>query len=243
MIEINLIPDVKQEFLRAQRMRNSVVSIAIIACLGAAGLVVLLSTIVGGQLIKSALDDRTIASENETLQSVEDLNNTVTLQNQLSKLSSMHEEKQVNSRLFDILTAVNPPAPNNVRISSVQLDPEMKTLMIDGSAVNGYAAVEVFKKTILNTSLQYTEEGEVIKVPLTEMVNISETNYAEDADGRKVLRFILSFTYPDELFSRSIENAKIVSPTTEINVTDSFIRVPDSLFSARPADLNEGEEE
>lgn len=241
MIEINLIPDVKQEFLSAQRMRNTVISVSIIVCLALAGVVVLLSMIVGGQIVKNALDDRTIKAENEKLQSVEDLNNTVTIQNQLSKIGGMHEEKKINSRVFDILTVVNPSAPNDVRISNLQLDPTEQTLLIEGSAINGYTAVEVFKKTLLNTYLEYTDQGEVVKEPLTQAVNVSETSYAEDSDGRKVLRFVLSFNYPDQLFARSIENAKIVSSNSEINVTDSFIRVPESLFSERPADLNENE--
>lgn len=243
MIEINLVPDVKQEFLRAQRTKNSIISIAILVGIGAIGVIVLLFSIVGGQMVKSALDDRTIASENDTLQDVEDLNNTVTIQNQLAQLAGMHDEKKINSRVFDVLSAINPPAPNDVRVSNLQLDPELKVLTIEGSAVNGYAAVEVLKKTILNTNLEYADEGEAVKEPLAAQVEVSETSYGEDAEGRKVLRFILSFEYPEQLLSRTIENARIVSPTTEINVTDSFIRVPESLFSQRPADLSEGEEE
>lgn len=42
MIEINLIPDVKQELLKAQRTRSMVVSIAIISSIAAASVVVLL---------------------------------------------------------------------------------------------------------------------------------------------------------------------------------------------------------
>ena len=110
MIEINLVPDVKQEFLRAQRTRNTVISIAIVVGIAAVAAIVLISVIVGGQLALSALNDRTIASENRKLQSVEDLNETVTLQNQLKQLATMHDQNTINSRIFDILTAVNPPA-------------------------------------------------------------------------------------------------------------------------------------
>ena len=37
MIEVNLIPDVKREYLRAQRMRNMVVSVSIMVMSGAGG--------------------------------------------------------------------------------------------------------------------------------------------------------------------------------------------------------------
>lgn len=101
MIEINLVPDVKQEFLRAQRTRNTVISIAIIVGIAAVAAIVLISVIVGGQLALSALNDRTIATENRKLQSVEDLNETVTLQNQLKQLATMHGQNTINCRAFD----------------------------------------------------------------------------------------------------------------------------------------------
>ena len=142
MIEINLVPDVKQEFLRAQRTRNLVISIATLVGIGVVGIVVVLAVIVGGQAALGAINDNTIKSQNEKLQQVKDLDNTVTLQNQLTVLQSMHEQKQINSRVFDMLSTINPPAPNDVTISNLVLDPAAKVLSIEGSAVNGYAAAQ-----------------------------------------------------------------------------------------------------
>lgn len=51
MIEINLIPDVKQEFLRAQRMRNAAVSFSIMIGIIAAGIVGFLALLLGAQLV------------------------------------------------------------------------------------------------------------------------------------------------------------------------------------------------
>ena len=45
MIQINLVPDVKQEMLRAQRMRNITISISILAGLMAGGAVVAMGLI------------------------------------------------------------------------------------------------------------------------------------------------------------------------------------------------------
>ncbi len=241
MIEINLVPDVKQEFLKAQRLRNTVISIAIMVGIASIAMVILLTVAVLGQKGFEWRANQNIESENAKLQAVEDLDNTVTIQNQLKVLAGMHDEKRINSRIFDLITIVNPPAPNDVTISNLVLDPELRVLTIQGSAVNGYASVEVFKKTILNTDLEYVDGGELVKEPLSKTVNVSETSYGEDAEGRKVLRFELSFEYPEQLLSRTVENARIVSPTNAINVTDSFIRVPESLFAERPNDFEEGD--
>ena len=42
MIEINLVPDVKQELIRAQRVRTGVISMSILVGLAALGIVALL---------------------------------------------------------------------------------------------------------------------------------------------------------------------------------------------------------
>ena len=58
MIQINLIPDIKQEFLNAQRTRNIVVSSAIIAGVAAVIVVVIALVTLGGQhLLDKAADD------------------------------------------------------------------------------------------------------------------------------------------------------------------------------------------
>lgn len=239
MIEINLIPDVKQELIRAQRVRASVISIAILSGFVAAGVVVLLAIwVFGVQTARSVILDNTIQSESEALASVEDVNNTLTIQNQLSKLSQMHDDKTITSRIFDILTTINPTAPNNVSITNLSLDLASSTITIEAQAANGYPALEVFKKTISATTFRFTQDGEQTSVPLASDMSDSERSYGEDASGARVLRFALSFTYPEELFSRTAESATIVAPE-RANATDSFQGVPNSLFTERANDTEE----
>lgn len=241
MIEINLVPDVKQELIKAQRIRSSVVSLAIIIGIAAISLVVVLAIFAGGQSVASGFADRSIESESEKLQDVEDISNMLTIQNQLTMLSEQHDNKLINSRLFDILAAVNPPSPNNIRVSSLRQDPELGVLTIEGSASNGYAAVEAFKKTLLSAQVEFTQDSEPSSVPLTSVVNIADTSYGEDASGQRILRFSMSFEYAPEVFARSTQNARIVTPSTEQDVTDSRTRVPDSLFTDANSDIRENQ--
>lgn len=241
MIEINLVPDVKQELIKAQRVRASVISVAVLAGIVATAIVVLLAIwVFGVQTARSVILDNTIQSESETLASVEDVNNTLTIQNQLSKLSEMHDSKTISSRIFDILTTINPSAPNNVSITNLSLDMLTSTITIEGQAANGYPALEVFKKTISATTFRYSQSDEQFSVPLAADMSDSERSYGEDASGARVLRFALSFTYPEELFSRMAENATVVAPE-RANATDSFQGVPHSLFTQRANDTTEEE--
>lgn len=239
MIEINLVPDVKQELIKAQRARASVISMAILVGLIAVGIVVLLAIwVFGVQTARSVISDNTIQSESEKLSSVEDVNNTLTIQNQLSKLSEMHNNKTITSRIFDILTTINPREPNNVSITNLSLDLLTSTITIEAQAANGYPALEVFKKTITATTFRFTQDDQQQSIPLASDISDSERSYGEDASGAKVLRFALSFTYPEELFSRTSRNATIVAPE-RTNATDSFQGVPHSLFTQRANDTTE----
>lgn len=236
MIEINLVPDVKQELLKAQRVRTSVISLAIIVGIAAIGVVVVLAMwVFAVQAARGVITDNTIKSESQKLSAVEDVSNTLTIQNQLAKLPQMHNSKHIDSRIFDILTTINPPAPNTISITKLTLDSSDSSIKIEAQAVNGYPALEVFKKTINATRFEFTRDGEKQSVDLATSMSDSDRSYGEDASGAKVLRFALSFTYPEELFSRTAQNATIVAPD-KTNVTDSFLGVPQSLFTPRASD-------
>ncbi len=236
MIEINLIPDVKQDFLRAQRTRNVAISVAILVGIIAVAAVAILGTILVGQKITSGVLDGSIKKKYSEISSEKDLSNLLTIQNQLAKVSDQNTNRSMNSRVFDVLSGVNPKSPDNVVFSNVEVNPEDKTIKLDGSAENSYAAAEALKKTILNTKFAYRtkgDDGQEQRVPLTDEVTVFNTSYGEDASGKKMLRFTLSFIYPDSLFKNDIVNARIETPTGRVDVTDSRTRVPDSLFGQR----------
>lgn len=240
MIEINLVPDVKQELLNAQRVRNGVISIAIVTGIGSLAAVAILAVwVFGVQTTRDLLADKAIKEESSKLASIPDISNTLTIQNQLNKLSEMHDEKSIDSRIFDVLATINPPAPNNVAITNLLLDSTTQTITVEAQASNGYPALEVFKKTVMATNFEYNTDGEKQVVPLASEMSDSDRSYGNDASGARVLRFKITFVYPDELFKRSAENATIVAPT-RTNVTDSFLGVPNSLFTSKASDTQEG---
>lgn len=239
MIEINLVPDVKQELIKAQRVRATVISFSILVGFVAAVIVTLLAVYVFAvQTVRSVVLDEDIKKGGTELSSIEDLSKTLTIQNQLTKLSTMHDDKKINSRIFDVLLAIIPPAPNNVQISNLKIDSVSGTISMEGQAANSYAAVEVFKKTVEGASIRYDVDDETIEIPLASNVSTGDTSYGEDSSGAKVLRFTMSFTYAAELFSPASVGAKIVILNGG-NATDSYLGVPKSIFVDRAADITE----
>lgn len=244
MIQINLIPDVKLQYLKARRMRNLAISSSIIAGLAASAVLVLAILFLLFQVGMEKLADTRIDEEYTKLQDVEELSELVTLQNQLSLISGQHQNRSIDSRLFSVLQAINPMKPNDVRFTSVKLDPSTSLLSLEGVANSGYPAVEALKKTIANTTVEYrelTKDGELKTVPIADGVEVGETSYGQTSDGRRVLRFKLTMKYPDVLFTNKAQGARIITPTDEIDVTDSRLQVPSSLFSAPAKDPAEDE--
>lgn len=175
MIEINLIPDVKRELLRAQTQRNMVVSLAIICAIIAAGVVVLIALYVyGAQTFLMRDANKRIDTQYATLSSVDDLDKMLTIQNQLSTVSSLSKTKNMSSRLYDILNVTVPRSPHNIKLSSMVIEPagadeedaatpqetsdqqsDGPSVVLEGQASGGYASLEVFEKMIAAAVVEY----------------------------------------------------------------------------------------
>jgi Tfp pilus assembly protein PilN len=240
MIEINLIPDVKQELIKARRVRAAVISGAIITTIAAVGLVAALAVYVFGvQTVRHALVDDTINKKGAELASVEDLSKMLTIQNQLTKIDALHDAKKINSRLFDVLAAIIPPSPDNIQVSSLVIDAAEGTVTLEGQATNGYRALEKFKKTVGLAHVRYSGEDDVQQdIALASEIATSNVSLGEDASGRQVLRFTMSFVYAPELFDATIQAPSIVLIDGG-NVTDSYLGIPKSIFVDRAVDIEE----
>ena len=233
MIEINLLPNVKRELLKTRAMRNRVISISFLVGGASIAAVVVLALILGSQIAAEAVQSGVIKDRNDKLIAVEDLNKVVTIQHQLTKINEQHSGKKINSRIFDVVTAVNPVAPNNVSFSDIKVNPESKTITLEGSAVNGYSALETLKKTILNTKVQTTDGDKSSEVSLTKEIKDGDTSFGENSEGKKVLQFSFSFEYAEELLEPANNGTvSVLTPTGKADVTDSRQGIPDSLFKS-----------
>ena len=236
MIEINLVPDVKQELIHARMVRSAVVSGAIIATIVAGALVAVLSIYVFGvQTVRGVVADQAIKDGSTKLASVEDLSKILTIQNQLTKMSALNDAKSIDSRIFDLLQAIIPPAPNNVAVSSLTIDQTAGTIAFEGQTPS-YLSLETFKKTIAAVNVQFKDSnGTQQDIPIASNLSISNVSYGEDATGAKVVRFDVSFTYAPELLSPATTNPTFVLVNGG-NVTDSYLGIPKSIFTDRATD-------
>ncbi len=247
MIQINLIPDVKQALLNAQRARNTVVSVAIIAGIGSVGVVLLLLSIVyGGQLAFDRLADNDIDARKGELAKVEDASSILTIQNQLAALQAVGDNKLITSRLFDVVSASLAAGTTSVAYSSVSLEENENgsRIVLEGQSADGFADVEVLTKVLTSMQVRYgtvgaSEETSEIAPLVTDRVVIEEKSLARDDNDVLVMRFKLSFAYASELFASSSANVRIGLERAG-NVTDSYLSIP--RFVNRATDIKEGQQ-
>lgn len=152
--EINLVPDIKNEMIRALKLRNYIFFGCIIVSIASIAAVVITGIIAGGQQI--AINNRkdTITKLSEKLNSYSDLNDFLTIKGQLDGISNISNNKQVLSRTFDILAAVLPSGPDTITVSelNVDLSGEQPILNMEAQADAGqepfidYNVLESFKK-------------------------------------------------------------------------------------------------
>jgi Tfp pilus assembly protein PilN len=149
MIQFNLLPEIKIQYLKAKRQKHLVILSSVVATTVSLAVFILLLTTVFILQKKNISDlNKDISSTSTKLQSVPDLNKILTVQNQLGALGPLHDQKVVSSRLLDYLTQVTPA---NASISKLAVDYTLNTMTIDGNApaldvVNTYADTLKFTK-------------------------------------------------------------------------------------------------
>lgn len=247
MIQINLVPDVKLELVRTQRHRRVVISSAVIILIATTAVTAMLGIYVFGlqNLMKSS-NHSNITQLDAEFQAIDDVGKTVTISNQFSKINGTHDagHKAMTSRIFDVLAAASSKGTDNsVSITSISLDTEMETISITAQTdKKGFDAAEVFKKNIESMTISYVKADQDGSIPdptkenverflMAKEVNLSDLSSGKDEkDSRQKVSFKLSFVYDPLLFSSELEVVSIEG-LAEGNVTDSYTRLPDSLFS------------
>lgn len=243
MIEINLLPDVKRDLIKAQQLRNIVTFVSIIiGGVMLAGVVLLFLTTQGQQFVMG-LKTNDISNKFAEMQKIKDGETAATLRNQLNAIQKIRNASPDTSRLIGtILPAIQTTGENAVQFSSVNYDPETRIVSIEGQASNGFPALEAFIKTIKYSQIIYDGEGSQCKVSEVEKdANIcmladegsvirNESSLGANEQGQNVLRFTVSFKLNEAALKFSSKNFAVKALGRK-NVTDSTIQVPAGIFT------------
>lgn len=237
MIELNLLPDVKLEYVHAQKARRRVVGIVTVSSIGAVGLAALFGIYVFiAQPVYGRIVDVGIVDANDKLQKVSGLNNYLTIQQQLDALPSLHNAKPIYSRIISYLPTLNPTAPNSIRINQLAIDSTTAdgVIIIHGYAPS-YTATTIFESTLKSAQFNYKQGDDSESVDLFSGVVITDTSLGEDANGTKVVNFTATLTVNEHVFAFDSNDATISVPAKDATGSASGAQV----FSDTPAEGNQ----
>lgn len=168
MIQFNLLPDVKREYVKTQRVKQLTLGISfIVSALALTVLVVLLLTVYVVQ--KKSIHDlnNDIQTNSNTLKNTPNLADILTVQSQLNSLSTLHQQEPEVSRLFGFLAELTPP---QATISDCKADYGLDVITIDGNAPS-LDVVNTFIDSLKFTS--YTVQGSSGSLPAFSQVVLS----------------------------------------------------------------------
>lgn len=154
--EINLVPDIKGEMIKALKLRNFIIFLCIIVAAISASVILIFGLTAGGQ--QWALDNKksTLETLSAKLNSYSDLNDFLTIKDQVNNINTLTNNKKVLSRTFNILSALIPTGADTITISELNVDlaAEQPTFSFDAQANAGrepfidYNVLDSFKKSM-----------------------------------------------------------------------------------------------
>lgn len=156
MIQFNLLPDVKLDYMQARSRKRLIIGTSVIVSAVFFGLFLILFLFVKvnqTQYMNALTKD--ISTNVKKLQSKQDLDKVLTIQNQLASLPALHDQKVISSRLTDYLVQL---LPSQSTISNITVDFANNTIQIQGDADN-LTTVNKFVDTLKFTDYKVNDSS------------------------------------------------------------------------------------
>lgn len=240
MIQFNLLPDVKIEYIKTRRRKRLIIFIAGITSAATFAIFVLLFLFVRVNQTKHISDlDKDINQNVSKIQETKDLDKILTIQNQLDSLPELYDKRTFSSRMADYLKQVTPA---QATISDVEVDFEANTMIIKGNSdtlgtVNKFADTLKFTDYVVSgdSILGGDKEGRAFSNVVLKSFDVSVNQDTK----RQVIAYELSFTFNPVIFALVKNPANNISQPVTLKVpqiisTRSETEKPADLFAPQP---------
>jgi hypothetical protein len=224
MIELNLLPDVKQEYLRTQRIKRLSILVSLIISAAAITILVMLVVAEGWQKHTLGNINKDVSSKTTTLKNEAQINSILTVQNQLQSVNGLHDSKPATTRLFDYLNELTPlPAS----INTLKVDFALHTISITGDA-DALSTVNQYIDTLKFT--KYDTGQHTVNKPAFSDVVLSSFQY--DTTTSPPASFTIEANF-DPIIFYITKNVALVIPSTI--TTRANLEHPKPLFVQNPS--------
>ena len=236
--EINLVPDIKNDMIKALKMRNYILFCSIVVAAVSVSATLLTAFIMLGQ--QAALDSKakTIDNLSTKMNSYNDLKDFLTIRDQISDIDDLTNNKKVLSRTFNILGSLIPTGADTITISelNVDLSTETPTFNFDAQANAGqepyidYNVLDAFKKSLKYMRYDYGDyvDKNGDKIPAYCMIESGSDGSVfndEGAGGRYAFWTIKADGCEPASSNSNSDNEDSTAPSTDVTAgyqTESY---------------------
>lgn len=221
-VQFNLLPDVKLRYIKGQKIRNRVVSVAVLVSGALLAIFILMLAITYG-IQKKQLSDasKQITNSTKDLEAIPSLNQALTVHNQLGTLVDLHDSKHVSSLLFIYLSQVT---PTNASLSNLDIDFAANQLTINGTA-DSQAAVNAFAD-----NLKFAKYSVGSSSPQTAFLSVLESSFSINPSN---VSYTLSVEFDPNLFTNEAKDDQGNHQAPVLTVSSQPARSSDSLFNSQ----------
>jgi Tfp pilus assembly protein PilN len=213
MVQFNLLPDVKLEYVKTQRTKHLLTLVSFVASIAAVAILLLSAVTVYVVQKKSLHDlDSDVTKYSKQLKSVPDLNKILTVQNQLGTLTSLHDQKPVATRLFKYISQVTPAAAS---LNQLNIDFVAGTLNISGKA-SSLDVVSTYTDTLKATTYA-KDSSDTSKTHA--FSNVVLSSFSRGDDGAS---FTITFNFDPEIFNTANNVTLSVPSSAEADQSSVF---------------------
>jgi hypothetical protein len=225
MIQFNLLPDVKIEYVKATRTKRLVTGIALIVTATTCAVFLLLAGVVYGVQKKNMSDlSDDISTKSKELRDTPDLDKILTIQNQLGALNGLHDSKVVSTRTFGFIEQFT---PEGITISDFLVDYTTNTITISGGSPT-LERINVFTDTLKFSKYKLDDDTTTTKA-------FSNVVLGQFSKGTTEVIYTITLSYDPILFKSGSEVTLIIPPGV---TTNSFTGQPSAIFK-KPADTQQ----
>jgi Tfp pilus assembly protein PilN len=239
-LQFNLLPDVKQEYLKTQRTKRTFITAGVVAASIAFFILLFCLTTVYVINKKQLNDaDHDIKKYSQELQNVKNLDKILTIQNQLKSISNLHSQKHVVSKLFTYLPQISPA---HVCMRQLTLDAVNGSLLFQGSS-DSQKSINTFVDTLKFT--KYSVDGkdsDKYAFPSVTETQFSINNVNSGVKGAQCqgaaapANYQLDIKYDTALFSNTGE--VVLKVPQGLVTTRSVYDDPSNLFNGDALDTD-----
>lgn len=222
MIQVNLLPDIKLEYLRAKQTKHMVVVGSVLSTLAALSVLVLLFSYV--QIVQPrhrANLQKDIDSGIEEVKSKDNAVKITTVQGVLEQIPKLQDGKPATSSLFTYLTSFT---PRDVSYSEVKLDIAAGTLTLSGQTTTLEQA-NVLANNLKSAKFTYSQNDSQQTIQPFKDVVFASLGKSDSSQGTKPVAFQLGLAFDPVLFSQGLKDPKI-----SVNASSENLLLP----SAQP---------